>query len=28
MATMFQDTIDKFTLVGEQKARFLRDNPL
>src|ERR1700716_1351621 len=25
---MFQDTIDKFTLVGEQKARFLRDNPL
>ena len=25
---MFQDTIDKFTLVGEQKSRFLRDNPL
>ncbi|MEA2841519.1 MAG: nitrite transporter [Methylobacteriaceae bacterium] len=28
MAAMFQDTIDKFTLLGEQKARFLRDNPL
>jgi len=28
MAIMFQDTIDKFTLVGEQKARFLLDNPL
>ncbi|GAC1334980.1 MAG: nitrite transporter NirC [Beijerinckiaceae bacterium] len=25
---MFQETIDKFTLVGEQKVRFLRDNPL
>jgi nitrite transporter len=25
---MFQDTIDKFTLLGEQKVRFLRDNPL